>query len=86
MLYDQEKVDEMALALLYLTTSADQFGAKAWKGLDWDTLGRLHQKGYISDPKGRELSVYLTETGRRLSKELFQKHFSVNSENDLQKK
>ena len=76
MSYNQAKVDEMTLALMFLTTSGDKFGARSWKGYDWDVLGRLHAAGCISDPVGKAKSVALTEPGRRLSEELFQKHFS----------
>ena len=48
--YDRDKVDEMVLALLWLTPAGD---GRAWKGHDWDTLDRLHAKGYISDPKSK---------------------------------
>lgn len=52
--YDRDKVDDMVLALLYLTIcETDQWGGvRAWKSHDWDALDRLHAKGYISDPKG----------------------------------
>lgn len=74
--YDKDKVDEMVLALLFLTTFDEgQYGARAWKGHDWDALDRLHAKGYISDPKGRAKSVVVTEEGLRRSRELFAKHF-----------
>ena len=39
--YDREKVDQMALALLYLTTSRDKYGARAWKGWGWEVWDRL---------------------------------------------
>ncbi len=75
--YDKDKVDETVLALLYLTSSQDQYGTKAWKGLDWEAMDRLYEKGYISDPKGKGPTLTLTETGARLSKELFIKHFGM---------
>jgi len=75
--YDQEKVDEMVLALLYLTTSSDQQGAKAWKGLDYGTLDRLQKKSFITNLKMKDVSVYLTKEGEKLSKELFFKHFGA---------
>jgi len=75
--YDREKVDKMTLALLYLTTSKDKYGARAWKGMDWDTLDRLYEKGYIGDPKSKAQSVVLTEEGERLSEELFFKYFGL---------
>ena len=71
--YDKDKVDEMVLALLYLTTH-DQ-GTRVWKGMDWDAMDRLHDKGYIGNPKTKAKSVTLTEKGERLSEELFKKHF-----------
>ena len=48
--YNQEKVDDMMLALLYLTSSTDKYGTRAWKGIDLKVLDRLYKKGYISDP------------------------------------
>ncbi len=64
--YDQDKVDEMALALLYLTMfNEGQYGVRAWKGHDWEVMNRLHVKGYISDPKGNAKSVVMTTKGHR---------------------
>jgi Domain of unknown function (DUF6429) len=52
--YDSDRVDEMVLVLLYLTMfDADEYGARAWKGHDWDALDRLNAKGYIADQKAR---------------------------------
>lgn len=48
--YDKEKVDELTLALLYLVMFDEQHGSFAWKGFDWETMNRLHEKGYISNP------------------------------------
>ena len=75
--YDTDKVDEMTLALVYLTTVKDKHECRAWKTLDWDTLNRLHQKGYVSDPKSKAKSVVLSEEAARLSEELFNKHFGL---------
>lgn len=33
--YDHDKVDEVVLALMYLTLHG---GGRAWKGFDWDAL------------------------------------------------
>ena len=63
--YDREKVDETVLALLWLTLHDDH---RAWKGHDWDVLERLHQRGYIDDPKNKAKSVLLTEEGKRRSR------------------
>ena len=75
--YDQDKVDEMTLAFLWLTSFKDPGGVRAWKGQDWDTMERLHSKGYISDPKSKAKSVVLSEEGEKRSKELFVKHFAL---------
>ena len=64
--YNKDKVDEMALAILYLTTFEDKSGLRAWKGLDWDITDRLCEKGYIGNPKGKTKSVALTEEGAKL--------------------
>jgi len=76
--YDTDKIDEYTLALLYLVVSErhEGFGARAWKGFDWDTMNRLHQKGYISNPIGKAKSVGMTEEGFLKAKELFERHFA----------
>jgi len=40
--YDKDKVDEMVLALLFLTIHDN---GRAWKGHDWGAMNRLHKKG-----------------------------------------
>lgn len=76
MTYDKKKVDEMVLALLYLTVHEDGDGLRAWKGYDWDALDRLHEQGYISDPKTKARSVWLTDAEASLAKHLFELHFA----------
>jgi hypothetical protein len=75
--YDEDKIDEYTLALLYLVAHEryEGMGARAWKGFDWDTLNRLHEKGYISNPVGRAKSVGMTEEGFLKAKELFERLF-----------
>ena len=75
--YDKDKVDEIVFALLYLTTHKK--GARAWKGMDWEAINRLHEKGYIGNPISKAKSVLLTKEGARLSEELFKKHFGLSS-------
>jgi len=78
--YNKEKVDELALALLYLTSFQEKRdGWRAWKGVDWEVMNRLHEKGYIGNPKSKAKSVPLTEEGTRLSEALFKKHFGISS-------
>ena len=76
--YDEDKIDEYTLALLYLVSHErhEGMGARAWKGFDWETLNRLHAKSYISNPIGKVKSVLMTEKGFLKSKELFEKHFT----------
>jgi hypothetical protein len=71
MKYNKDKVDEMTLALMYLTTE----GHRTWKGYDWDTMNRLYEKGYISNPASKNRSVAISEEGMNLSEKLFEKHF-----------
>ena len=75
--YDEDKVDECTLALLYLVTHDRQkgCGARAWKGFDWDTMNRLHEKGLISNPISKAKSVAMSEEGFKKAEELFKKHF-----------
>ena len=74
--YDQSKVDEMTLALMFLTSFSEQEITRSWKGHDWDAMNRLHAAGLISDPVSKAKSVVLTEEGAKRSRELFQKHFA----------
>ncbi|WP_182871401.1 DUF6429 family protein [Rhodopirellula sp. JC639] len=72
MQYDTDKIDDAVLALLALTLhDENEFGARAWKGHDWDVLGRLHEKGMIHDPVGKAKSVALTPDGLTKCRELF---------------
>lgn len=77
--FDIEKVDQMVLALLYLTSSTNQFGTRAWKGLDLKVMDRLYKKGYISDPQSKSPTLQLSEEGARLSRELFLKYFGIDA-------
>ena len=84
---DLGKVDDAALALLWLTAWRDAVvpaGAldapaaevwRAWKGLGWDVLDRLHEAGYLDDPKTKARSVRLTPRGRSRAEALFETLF-----------
>ena len=76
MTYDKDRVDDLVLALLHLTSFTDQGATRAWKSHDWDALDRLCEKGFISDPKSKSKSVVLSEDGARKSRELFLKFCS----------
>jgi hypothetical protein len=67
-----DKIDDAALALLYLTLHD---GSRAWKGFDWDVLGRLHDKGMIDNPVGKVKSVVFTKEGLERAQTLFETMF-----------
>jgi Domain of unknown function (DUF6429) len=67
-----DKIDDTALALLYLTLHDDN---RAWKGFDWGVLGRLHDKGMIHDPVGKVKSVVFTQEGLDRARQLFETMF-----------
>ena len=81
MKYDADKIDQAVLALLYLTATADQHGGgRAWKGLDLEALDRLHDKGYIADPKSKSTSVVITAEGMARAAELCRTLFGKSGE------
>ena len=61
---DQDKVDQAVLPLLSLGRHE---GYRTWKAFNWEVMGPLHQKGYITDPVGKAKSVLFTEEGLRES-------------------
>jgi hypothetical protein len=76
-----DKIDDATLALLYLVVCErdEEFGGvRAWKGFDWETMNRLHAKGLISDPVGKQKSINLSEEGYQKSRALFEKLFCVD--------
>ncbi len=73
MAVDEDKIDDVVLALMYLTLH-DEY--RAWKGFAWDALNRLHEKGMIRDPVNKAKSVGLTAEGLQRSQELFEKMFT----------
>jgi hypothetical protein len=64
---DNDKIDAAVLALLYLTLHD---GARAWKGHNWEVLGRLHRDGMIFNPVGKAKSAMLTNEGLKRSEQL----------------
>jgi hypothetical protein len=69
MTINERKRDETVLGLLYLTIHD---GDRAWKGVDWNALNRLYEKGFIEDPVNKNKSVVLTAEGMAESKRLFE--------------
>jgi hypothetical protein len=78
---DWNRVDEVTLALLTVTSFEEGGVTRSWKGHDWDVMNRLHQKGWISDPISKAKSVVLTDEGVRRGQALFDTYFGVE-END----
>jgi hypothetical protein len=76
---DTNKIDQAVLALLALGRHE---GYRTWKAFDWEVMGRLHQKGYISDPVGKVKSVLFTEDGARESERLLQVLFGREPDRD----
>ncbi|MBE0378408.1 MULTISPECIES: DUF6429 family protein [Pseudoalteromonas] len=70
---DTDKIDDAALALMYLTLHDN---CRAWKQIDWDITNRLHDKGLIDNPIGKAKSVGLTEEGLKQAELLFEKLFT----------
>lgn len=69
---DEDKIDDATLALLRLGLHAE---SRAWKGFDWDSMERLHEKGLISDPVGKARSVWFTDEGLEKSEQLLHQLF-----------
>ena len=84
--YDEDEVDEAILALLWLTRWEDDSGGlsvlRTWKGHDFKHMNRLHEKGYISDPRSKTKSVVLTEKGREWAEKLFRERFGTADDSD----
>lgn len=69
---DTAKIDEAVLALFYL---GRHDGDRTWKSFDWDAMGRLHEKGYITNPMSKAKSVVFTEEGVQASERAFARLF-----------
>lgn len=64
------------LALLHLNTFKHHGQVRAWRIFDWDAVDRLHDKGFIEDPRSRAKSVPLTAEGASASEEAFDRQFT----------
>ena len=78
MAYNNEKIDEMVLALLHLTSFKGESEIRTWKNHDWDAMDRIHEKGLISNPKNKAKSVAFTDEGKKMAEDLFGIHFNSN--------
>ena len=74
----QEAIDDLTLALLYLTRFQDGEGNRydeiAWKNYDFDAIDRLDEAELIINPKrkrgGSYKYAYMTEAGRIKAREI----------------
>jgi hypothetical protein len=76
MTLDSDKIDQAVLALLFLGLHD---GDRAWKGFDWEAMNRLHDKGFVSDPRGKAKSVVFTEAGLAEAQRLLHEFFSTDA-------
>jgi hypothetical protein len=76
--HDQDKVDQVVLALLHLTSWDEGRVVRASKTFDWDVMERLFLKGYIVNPFSKANSVVLTKLGQSLAAEFFRQHFGLD--------
>ncbi|QKE72821.1 transposase [Arthrobacter citreus] len=81
----QERIDELTLLLLYLTSFEENAGLgetnlRSWKGYPFDTLDKLSNNNLIFS-SNRAKSVYLTESGIEKAKKLMQK-YNIQTENN----
>ncbi len=68
-----DQISKLTLLLIYLTGWEEkEFGVtayRAWKGYDFNILNKLEEDGFIAQSKTAK-SVYLTEEGLKLAKQL----------------
>lgn len=76
---DKEKLAEAALAILCLSAFQDGPGIRAWKGMDWEVMNLLFERGWIHDPKSKAKSVVVTEEGLQRAEQFLQHHFASRS-------
>ena len=78
--YDEQKVEEAVLALLYLWSSREREHTFSWKTFDWGVTERLFEQGLIYDPRNKNKSVVFTEEGLAKAEALCEKLFNVRAE------
>ncbi len=70
---DSQKIDDAVLPLLCLGLHD---GVRAWKGFDWEAMDRLHENGFISEPRGKAKAVVFTEEGLERARRLLRENFA----------
>lgn len=79
MQYDEDKVDEAILALLFLNFFPDGSSTRAWKGFDWESMNRLNDKGFIDNLRSSAKSVIVTDKGGKEAERLFSRYFGKST-------
>jgi hypothetical protein len=74
--YDQEKVNDMTLALLWLTSFKDPVGVRAWKGKTGIRWNEFTQRASSLIPRAKPNRLSC-EKGEERSRALFAKHFAL---------
>ena len=78
--YDEGKVEQAVLALLYFG-SFERPGARcAWKTYDWGITERLFEQGLIDDPRGKSKSVVFTPEGEARAKAACEALFGTSNQ------
>lgn len=75
--YNDKLIQEAVLALL-TTFSSDN--GNAWKGFDFETMNRLHEQGFISNPVNRKKSIWLTAEGLERGRQIADRLFGVRTQ------
>jgi hypothetical protein len=70
--YDQTRIEDAVLALLSAFSFDD---GETWKNFDYGVMDRLHAQGWISNPKSKAKSVWLTAEGRERGRDLAERLF-----------
>ena len=82
MAVDWDKVDEVTMALLKLTSFTEHGYTSCWKTHGWAVMNRPHEKGWIQNPVSKAKSVGLTQEGVRQAEALFEKHFGADEQTE----
>ncbi|MCK8686823.1 DUF6429 family protein [Pseudomonas umsongensis] len=77
--YDDKLIEEAVLALL-ATFSFDD--GRAWKRFDFETMDRLHEQGFISNPVNKNKSIWLTEEGLERGRQIADRLFGVRAQGE----
>lgn len=76
---DNDRATELGFALISITASTNHGATRAWKGLDWDLLDEMYERGWIFNPVGKAKSVELTPDGQVVAERLRSLHLSQST-------